>query len=60
MPFISTIGWQAVYGNNLHSILDAHGGSIEDRGRILGAELALWTENVTCYDSHLSGLDFYS
>ena len=39
--------WQTVYDNDLHQILESHGGTIEDRKRITGAEVALWTETVS-------------
>ena len=39
-------GWQTVYDNDLYKILDRHGGSMEDRNRITGGEVALWTETV--------------
>ena len=39
--------WQKVYDNDLHQILERHGGTIEDRKRVTGAEVALWTETVS-------------
>ena len=42
-------GWQSVYENDLYKILENHGGSSEDRSRIIGAEVALWTETVSLF-----------
>ena len=40
-------GWQTVYDNDLYKILESHNGAIEDRARVTGAEVALWTETVS-------------
>ena len=40
-------GWQTVYDNDLYKILENHGGQPNDRNRIVGAEVALWTETVS-------------
>merc|ERR1712179_431946 len=39
--------WQTVYDNDLYEILERNGGTQMDYERVTGAEVALWTENVS-------------
>ena len=45
--YLYNTGWQTVYENDLYKLLENHGGTDDDRSRVMGAEIALWTENVS-------------
>ena len=46
---LSSVGWQTVYENDLLEIVRTHStsGTVPDKSKIRGAEVALWTENVS-------------
>ncbi len=43
------VAWQGIYDNDLYEILKLHGGNDTDKSRVIGGEVALWTETVSFF-----------